>query len=237
MRSVLQFLTVKKAGLAVVIVLLLGAGAYFLVIKNNEKESNQASTVQEDTRLNKTGENSAQTGEENRIEDDAANNKQDSQNATSQDNELVSWEIYKDAKYGFEMKYPKDVFSLADSSEYAHGVFLKSYDVTSIEESNVQSMQIIVEGIKDSAYNDAKNKVAEAPAYATATGPETKQIDGKETFVTTYKLYDGGEGIEKSYYFPNFVLTFNYANDEMEGKFRKIEEKIIPTLKFAEKQG
>jgi len=153
--------------------------------------------------------------------------------------DTVNSGVHKDEQYGFEFQYPKDILLVAKDEDKTQGIILDSYANAKVGEADSPRVQIIVKGITDSAYNDAKNEVDYAPAYAEVpeiTGPETKQMGEKEVYITTSNRYDEGDnyGFSRSYYFPNFVLAFSYASHEADGGFGDLEQKIVSAIKFGE---
>jgi hypothetical protein len=154
------------------------------------------------------------------------------QNGEQAENKIADWKTYRNEKYGFEFEYPDTLF-LAKQEKGI--LILSSFSTTDIEASPVSDLVISIEEIKTSSYEDAQSHIKNLPTYLEGVGPYEKNINETLVYINTIKLYGGGEGVSKSYYFPKFVLVFAYANNGAENKFKDSEEKILSTLKFTEK--
>ena len=160
------------------------------------------------------------------IEDDNMNDNNVS------DDDISDWNVYRNEEYGFEMKYPDILFL---SKQEHNALILRSFSTTNIEASSVSDMTLSIENIKTSSYEDAQNYIKDLPIYLEGVGPYKNNIGGTLVYINMIKLYGGGEGVYRNYYFPKFILTFAYANNDAENEFKVLEEKILFTFKFIEK--
>ena len=142
------------------------------------------------------------------------------------------WQTYRNEEFGFEMRYSPDILFTPEQVQYAP--ILRSFSTTSIEASPAYDLAIYVGNIKVSAFEDAKNKVKDLPVYIEGLGPYEEQIGDTRAYITVTKLYDGFEGLSRSYYFPKFVLRFSFANNTTENKFKNVEQQIFSTFQFIE---
>lgn len=148
------------------------------------------------------------------------------------DDDISDWNIYRNEEYGFEVKYPDILFL---SKQEHNALILRSFSTTNIEASSVSDMTLSIENIKTSSYEDAQNYIKDLPIYLEGVGPYKNNIGGTLVYINMIKLYGGGEGVYRNYYFPKFILTFAYANNDAENEFKVLEEKILFTFKFIEK--
>jgi len=146
--------------------------------------------------------------------------------------ETADWKTYRDEEYGFEIRYPEDILFIPEQVKY--GPSLRSFSTTSIEESPVPDLAVYLENIKVSPYEDAQNKLKDLPVYLEGSEPHEEKIGDSLVYVIVIKLYGGAEGVTKSYYFPKFILSFSFANNTAENKFKNLEQQILSTFKFLE---
>lgn len=154
------------------------------------------------------------------------------ENNNSNIDETADWKVYKNEVHGFEIKYPGDVLEAVEKSNSDR--ILESSDIAYSEESEVPKMHVSVGDIKTSVFQDAKNEAEDyyRNASFTTEGPEKESIAGQTVYVSTFKLYGGGEGISRKYYFPGFILVFSYANNDAEAEFMDHERKMLSKLKY-----
>jgi len=146
--------------------------------------------------------------------------------------EITDWKTYRSEGYGFEIKYPEDILFVPE--QVMRGPVLRSFSTTSIEESPVPDLSVYLDNIKVSPHEDAQNKLKNLPVYLEGSGPYEEKIGGFTIYVILIKLYGGAEGVTRSYYFPKFILSFSFANNIIENKFKNLERQILSTFQFLE---
>lgn len=151
---------------------------------------------------------------------------------TIAEDETADWKIYKNKEYGFEIKYPSDILFIPEQVQYAP--VLRSFSTTNIEESPVYDLAVYIDNVKVSASEDARDRVKDLPAYIEGSGPYEEQISGIFVYVTLTKLYGGLQGVTRSYYFQNFVLSFSYANSTAENRLKNVEQQMLSFFRLVE---
>lgn len=159
------------------------------------------------------------------------------QNATgTQENntkdEMADWKIYKSEMYGFQMKYPPDIFFEPEQASYA--TVLLSFSTTTVGEGEVNEVNIKIGEVETSSIEDVNGRIKGRPASWSIEGPVEEKIGEASVYIATFRLDEGKGNVIKIYYFPEFTLNFIFTNSDSENKFKVVEQKMFSTISLFE---
>lgn len=178
----------------------------------------------------------------NKAEQEEKSPKSDTSLTNTDNDARPAFGTYEDGKFDFSLQYPTDVLFVVGNDK--NNYFLRSFEATKtrykeLPNYDIPNVQMVVNEMTNSPYDAAKREVDMIGEGAQVTGPDRMEIAGNTVYVVTYKLYgeDGpgsfkGDGVYRTYFFPDFSLSISFANPDKERDFSASEQQMLSSLRL-----